>query len=134
AAQIGDVDADLDGERAGQRLADRDRLAHLFLGEPAFVGDELALHLADQRHRPAEAEEAEAEEIEDELRDGAAWGQGGGCGHAFLPGTCLLGTFEDHVRHGPPPGSTRGPADADSFPPQLRPAPYQTARHAALRA
>src|SRR6202035_2175180 len=62
-AQIGNIDADLDRERAGQRLADRDRLAHLLLGEPLLVGYELALHLTDQRDRPAEAEQAEAEEV-----------------------------------------------------------------------
>jgi hypothetical protein len=65
AAQIGDVDADLDGERPRKRLADGDRLAHLVLAEPFAVVDQFALHLADQRHRTAETEEAEPQEIAD---------------------------------------------------------------------
>src|SRR5690349_23129258 len=47
AAQIGDIDSDLNGERSRQRLADRDGFAHLLFAEPATLGDELALHLAD---------------------------------------------------------------------------------------
>ncbi len=53
-SQIGDINADLDRERSRQRLADRDRLAHLFFGEPFPFGDEFAFHLTDQSHWPAE--------------------------------------------------------------------------------
>src|SRR6516162_6062364 len=75
AAQIGGVDADLDGERSRQRLADRDGLAHLLLAQPLALGDELALHLPHQRHRSAEAQEPEAKEVGHQLRDAA--GRGG---------------------------------------------------------
>jgi hypothetical protein len=67
AAQIRDVNSDLDRQRSGKRLADGDGLAHLLLSEPPAVRDELALHLADERHRPAEAEAAQAQKVEHEL-------------------------------------------------------------------
>ena len=67
ASQVGDVDPDLDRQWPRQRLADRDRLAHLLFRQPLLVVDELSLHLADQRHRPAEAEAAEPEEIAHQL-------------------------------------------------------------------
>src|SRR5437879_5323890 len=63
AAQIGDEYSDLDRERAGKRLADGDGLAHLLLGEPFLVVDELPFHLADQGDRFAEAEKAQSEKI-----------------------------------------------------------------------
>jgi hypothetical protein len=75
AAQIGNIHADLDGERPRQRLADGDRLAHLLLGKPPAFGHELALHLADQCDRPAEPEHAETQEIGHELGDAAARGR-----------------------------------------------------------
>jgi len=56
AAQIADIDADLDRQRSGQRLADGDGLAHLLLGQPFALGDDFALHLADQRNGAAEAQ------------------------------------------------------------------------------
>ena len=67
-AQIGHVDADLDRERPRKRLTDRDRFAHLFLAEPLTLGDKLALHLTDQRHRAAEAHETQAKKIGHQLR------------------------------------------------------------------
>ena len=73
AAQVGDVDADLNRERSGQRLADRDRLAHLLLGEPFAVVDQFAFHLADQRNRAAEAETAEPQEVAHQFADPAFW-------------------------------------------------------------
>ena len=69
AAQISDEDSDLNGERPGQRLADRDRLAHLLAGQPLALANKLALHLADKRHWPAEAHEAEAQEIKGQVSD-----------------------------------------------------------------
>jgi hypothetical protein len=72
AAQIGGVNADLDRERSRQRLADGDPLAHLLFRQPFAVGDELALHLPDQRHRPAEAEEPKTQEVDNQLADAAA--------------------------------------------------------------
>src|SRR6266446_10807787 len=56
ATEIGNVDANLDRERPGKRLADSDGLTHLLLREPFFFIDQLALHLADQRHRSAHCE------------------------------------------------------------------------------
>ena len=60
AAQVGDIDADLNRKRSRQRLANRDRLAHLLLGEPFAVVDQLTLHLADQGNRAAKAEKSKA--------------------------------------------------------------------------
>src|SRR5262245_11697219 len=48
-AQIPDVHPDLNRERSGHRLAHRNGLAHPLLGQPAALGDELALHLTDKR-------------------------------------------------------------------------------------
>jgi hypothetical protein len=57
---------------ARQGLANGDCLAHLLLGHPAALStDELVLHLADERHMAAEAEQ-KAKEITDDLRDAAA--------------------------------------------------------------
>ena len=71
ATQIRDIDPDLNGERSRQRLADRDRLAHLLLGEPFTVVDEFPLHLADQRNRAAKAKAAEPQEVTDQFPDPA---------------------------------------------------------------
>src|ERR1700757_4041617 len=71
ATQVGDEDSHLDRERPREGLADRDRFAHLFPGEPAALGDELALHLADERHRTAEAEQTQAQEVAHEFPDAA---------------------------------------------------------------
>src|SRR6266849_2508635 len=67
ATEIGNVDANLDRERSWKRLANRDRLTHLLLGEPFPVIDKLALHLAHERNRPAEAEKPEAQEVPHQL-------------------------------------------------------------------
>jgi hypothetical protein len=67
AAQIGGPDADLDGERAGQRLADRDALTHLALRHPAAIADQLALHLADEGDGAAEAEQPEPQVVANEI-------------------------------------------------------------------
>src|SRR5437879_13894057 len=64
---VGDPDADLDRERTRQGLADRDPFPHLLLGEPFLFADHLALHLSDERDRTAEADEAEAQVVADEL-------------------------------------------------------------------
>ena len=74
ATQVGDIDADLNGKRSRQGLANRDRLAHLLLGEPFAVVDQLTtLHLADQGNRAAKAKKSKAEEIAHQLADPAAW-------------------------------------------------------------
>ena len=72
APDVRDPDADLDREWPGQRLADRDALAHLFLGQPLSLAHQLALQLADQGHGTAEADQAEAQVIPHQLADGDA--------------------------------------------------------------
>ena len=67
AAQIGDVDPDLDRERPGQRLADGDRFAHLLLGQPSTLGDDFPFHLPHERDGAAEPEQAQAQEIQCKL-------------------------------------------------------------------
>jgi hypothetical protein len=47
AAQVSDVDPDLNSQRPRQGLADGNGLTHLLPCEPAAVGDQLPLHLAD---------------------------------------------------------------------------------------
>src|SRR5438270_3957506 len=59
-SQVGDVDADLDGERSRERLTYRNGLPHLLLGEPFSVGDKLLLHLADERHGTAKPQQPKA--------------------------------------------------------------------------
>src|SRR6266487_4514896 len=44
-ANIRDPDTDLDGQGARQRLADRDALSHLLLGQPLPLANQLPLHL-----------------------------------------------------------------------------------------
>src|SRR6202521_578076 len=56
-AQVGDVDAELDGERSRERLTYRNGLPHLLLGQPFSVFDKLLFHLADQRDGTAEPKE-----------------------------------------------------------------------------
>jgi hypothetical protein len=72
AAQIRKPYTDLDGERTRERLADGDAFSHLVLGDPALAADQLALHLAHQGNRTAEAEETQAEVVPDEVFDGNA--------------------------------------------------------------
>src|SRR5207249_11142201 len=69
APNVRDPDADLDRQRTRQRLADGDALAHLLFAEPPLVADQLALHLAHERDRTAEAKDTEAQIIPDELAD-----------------------------------------------------------------
>ena len=47
----------------------RDAIAHLGLGQPAFVLDKFPLHLAAERNRSAEANQAEPQEIADDVGD-----------------------------------------------------------------
>jgi len=69
AAHIGDENPDLNRQRSGERLRYRDGVAHLLLGQPALVADQLLFHLSDKRHGSAEADRAEAQEITDYLAD-----------------------------------------------------------------
>src|SRR6516162_5434875 len=67
APQIGDKDADLDRQRTRQRLADRNGVAQLLPGQPLAFTHELLFHESDERHRSAEPQSSEAEEIKDDL-------------------------------------------------------------------
>src|SRR5207302_227841 len=69
--KVRNVDADLNGQRSRHGLTDRNGFAHLLLGHPLFVGYQFAFHLADQRDRAAEAEQAEPQEIPDDFADRA---------------------------------------------------------------
>ena len=91
-AQVGDVDPDLDRQRTGQRLADRDGLAHLLLGEPAAAADEFALHLCDKRHRASEADRPEAQEVAHDFADAARRGGDRSLAHGRATG--LRGLWE----------------------------------------
>ena len=60
---------------AGEGLADGDSLAQLLLGEPLLFANHLTLHLPDEGDGAAEAEEAEAQVVLDEVPDGHALGR-----------------------------------------------------------
>src|SRR5262249_35411001 len=49
------------------RLADGNGFTHLVFGEPATLGDEFTLHLADQRNRTAETQQSKPEKIQKQL-------------------------------------------------------------------
>src|SRR6516225_5189974 len=94
AAQIGDEDADLDRQRPGQRLADRNGVAPLISGQPLAFLYELLFHQADKRHRSAEPQRAEAQEIGDYLAERPAlWGDRSrslGRNHECAPLFCVM--------------------------------------------
>ena len=64
AAQIGDEDSDLDRERARQRLADGDRVAHLLRVSQRRSSTSSFSISPTERDRPAEAERPEPQEVE----------------------------------------------------------------------
>jgi hypothetical protein len=74
AFHVGDENPDLYRERPGQRLRDRDRIAHLLLAQPVLLLHKLFLHEAAQRNRPAETKRAEPQEIEHDLAQRPAIG------------------------------------------------------------
>src|SRR5262245_30271006 len=84
--QVGNIDADLDCEWTRQRLTNRDRFAHLVFAQPLAIRDKFALHLADQRDRPAKSEQSEAEKIEHHLSHVAFFFCGDLCHVRFLLG------------------------------------------------
>src|SRR5262249_37745954 len=67
ASQVRNINSDLNRERSGQRLAYGNGFTHLVFGEPATLGDEFTLHLADQRNRTAETQQSEPEKIQKQL-------------------------------------------------------------------
>src|SRR5579885_3701578 len=85
AAQIGDEDPDLDGERPRQGLADGDGVPHLLAAEPALLCYEFLLHQTDERHRPAETHGSEPQEIADELGNAACRCRRDFSAHALAP-------------------------------------------------
>src|ERR1700722_1357514 len=72
-AKIADVNADLNRKRPRQRLADRDGFAHLLFREPAAFADQFALHLSDERNRPAKTDRPQTQEVEQQLRQPPVW-------------------------------------------------------------
>src|SRR5262249_29462660 len=60
AAEVGNVDAYLDGERPGQRLADSDGLSHLLLRQPSALCNQFFFHLANKGHWSAKAQQPKA--------------------------------------------------------------------------
>ena len=96
-AEVGDEDPDLNRERAGQRLTDRDPLAHLLLRQPLPLLDQLSFHLAAERDRAAEPERAEAQVIPHQVPDPNAC-RGAGFRHELrLPS--LTKTVQDRPHH-----------------------------------
>src|SRR5215470_10800676 len=67
AAQVRNINSDLNRERSGQRLAYSNGFTHLVFGEPAALGNEFSLHLTDQCNGTAEAQQAEPEKIQKQL-------------------------------------------------------------------
>jgi hypothetical protein len=88
-AQVGDIDTNLNRQRPRQGLTDGDGLAHLLLGHPATLADEIALHLADQRHWAAEPEEPKAQEVGYDFGDAAGWNRLW-LSHRSRPQHCLI--------------------------------------------
>src|SRR5207244_950303 len=72
AADVRDPDADLDGQWPGQRLTDGDALAHLLLRQPFLLAHQLAIHLANEGHGASESQDAEPQEIPNEVANGNA--------------------------------------------------------------
>src|SRR5438105_15268224 len=73
-AQVGDIDADLNGERSRERLTYRKGLLHLLLGQPFPFANKLSLHLADKRDETTEPEQPQTEAIGHHLADAALCG------------------------------------------------------------
>src|SRR5262249_21091448 len=67
AAQVRNMNSNLNGERSRQRLAYGNGFTHLLFGQPAALGDEFTLHLADQRNRTAETQQSEPGKIQNQL-------------------------------------------------------------------
>src|SRR5438067_10090525 len=78
-SDVRDPDADLDRERPGQGLADRDAFPHFFLRQPFLLAYELALHLTDQRNWSAKTKNAEAQVVANEIANRDPAGRGFGC-------------------------------------------------------
>jgi hypothetical protein len=68
AAEITNIDSNLDSERSGHRLTDCGGLAHLFFSQPAALSDDLSFHLADQRDGAAKSQQAETEKVDKQFR------------------------------------------------------------------
>src|SRR5437867_27249 len=69
AAQIGDVDPYLDGERPWQRLAHGDPFAEFVFRQPLSFFDQLFFHLPAERDGSAKTERPEAEVIAHQVSD-----------------------------------------------------------------
>ena len=74
-AHEADGEADLAARRSGQELAERDEIAEGPLVEPAALDDERVAEIAEMRHRPAEAGQAEFEEHAEDFEGRASRGR-----------------------------------------------------------
>ena len=63
---VAQAHGELGGEGPGGELREGQALEVVLLGEPRAALDEIALHVADERHRPAEAEAAKVEKVANE--------------------------------------------------------------------
>src|SRR6266700_5513990 len=68
AAEITNIDSNLDSEGSGHRLTDGDGLAHLFFGQPAALSDDLSFHLANQRDGAAKSQQPETKKLTKQFR------------------------------------------------------------------
>ena len=66
AVDVAQAHGELGGEGPGRELREGQALHVVLLGEPRAALDEVALHVADERHRPAEAQAAQVEEVANE--------------------------------------------------------------------
>src|SRR5712672_1271460 len=85
AAQVGDVDAHLNGKRPRQRLADGDGFAHLLARQPTTLRDQLAFHLSHKCDGSAKAQQPQAQKVDREFADAAASGR---CLRVHIPTSC----------------------------------------------
>src|SRR5262249_32498167 len=76
AAQVRNIDSNLNREWPWQRLADRDGFTHLLFGQPATLGNEFTFHLPDQRDRTTKSQQPKSEKVAEQLRPSSALGHG----------------------------------------------------------
>src|SRR5207253_10499868 len=96
-----EVDRELRRERPRCELREGEPLDVVLPRDPAALVDEVALHVADERDRSAEPECAEADEVAEQLAEGARRGSGRhrlGCrgrwgdGHGLSPSGATVGS------------------------------------------
>src|SRR5262249_59817361 len=94
AANPTEVDRELRGEWSGGELRQSEPVFVVLGFDPAALLDEVALHVAAERDRPAEPERPETEEVPEELRQRAGLHRG--------PRRLLSGGLDGAHEHLPP--------------------------------